>query len=84
MDHSHSDWREIVPPSGFAEKAYFNLDIKTVKSMQPDLGAGNNLQLIQYQFSRSVVSDFLQPHGRSTPGLPVHCQLLEFTQTHVH
>ena len=46
------------------EKAYFNLDIKTVQSMQPDLGAGNNLQSIQYQFSRSVVSDFLQPHGR--------------------
>ena len=46
------------------EKANFNLDIKTVQSMQPDLGAGNNLQLIQYQFSRSVVSDFLQPHGR--------------------
>ena len=36
------------------------------------------------QFSRSVVSDSLQPHGRSTPGLPVHHQLLESTQTHVH
>ena len=24
------------------------------------------------------------PMNRSTPGLPVHCQLLEFTQTHVH
>ena len=36
------------------------------------------------QFSRSVVSDFLRPHDRSTPGLPVHHQLPEFTQTHVH
>ena len=36
------------------------------------------------QFSRSVVSDSLRPHDRSTPGLPVHHQLLEFTQTHVH
>ena len=36
------------------------------------------------QFSRSVMSDSLRPHGRSTPGLPVHHQLLEFTQTHVH
>ena len=36
------------------------------------------------QFSRSVVSDSLQPMSCSTPGLPVHHQLLEFTQTHVH
>ena len=37
---------------------------------------GNNAQ-----FSRSVMSD---PMNRSTPGLPVHHQLPEFTQTHVH
>ena len=36
------------------------------------------------QFSRSVVSDSLRPINRSTPGLPVHHQLPEFTQTHVH
>ena len=36
------------------------------------------------QFSRSVVSDSLRPHDRSTPGLPVHHQLPEFAQTHVH
>ena len=43
------------------------------------------------QFSHSVVSDSLQPHesqhGVDPMGdgpLPVHHQLLEFTQTHVH
>ena len=36
------------------------------------------------QFSGSVVSDSLQPMDRSTPGLTVHHQLPEFTQTHVH
>ena len=36
------------------------------------------------QFSHSVVSDYLQPHDCSTPGLPVYHQLPEFTQTHVH
>ena len=36
------------------------------------------------QFSRSVVSDSLKPMNRSTPGLPVHHHLSEFTQTHVH
>ena len=36
------------------------------------------------QFSCSVVSDSLRPHELSTPGLPVHHQLLELVQTHVH
>ena len=36
------------------------------------------------QFSRSVVSDSFDPMNRSTPGLPVHHQLPESTQTHVH
>ena len=36
------------------------------------------------QFSHSVLSDSLWPMDCSTPGLPVHHQLLEFTQTHVH
>ena len=36
------------------------------------------------QFSRSVVSDSLRPHECSMPGLPVHYQLPDFTQTHVH
>ena len=36
------------------------------------------------QFSRSVVSDSANPMNSSTPGLPVHHQLPEFTQTHVH
>ena len=35
------------------------------------------------QFSRSVVSD-CDPMNCSTPDLPVHHQLPEFTQTHVH
>ena len=36
------------------------------------------------QSSRSVMSYSLQPMNRSTPGLPVHHQLPQFTQTHVH
>ena len=35
------------------------------------------------QFSPSVVS-LCDPMNRSTPGLPVHHHLPEFTQTHVH
>ena len=36
------------------------------------------------QFSHSVVSDSLQPNGLQHASLPVHHQLSEFTQTHVH
>ena len=37
-----------------------------------------------YQFSCSVVYDSLQLMDCSTPGLPVHYQFPEFTQTHAH
>ena len=36
------------------------------------------------QFSHSVVSTVCDPINRSMPGLPVHHQLPEFTQTHIH
>ena len=42
------------------------------------------LTINSIQLSRSVVSDSLLPMDCSTPGLPVHHQLPEFTQTHVH
>ena len=41
-------------------------------------------QCSSVQFSRSVVSDSFNPMNHSTPGLPVHHKLLEFTQTHAH
>ena len=39
---------------------------------------------LSVQFSHSVMSDSLWPHELCTPGLPVHHQLPEFTQTHAH
>ena len=36
------------------------------------------------QFNRSVCLTLCDPMNWSTPGLPVHHQLPEFTQTHVH
>ena len=35
-------------------------------------------------FSHSVMSDSFDPMRHSMPGIPVHHQLPEFTQTHVH
>ena len=43
-----------------------------------------SVNLFSVQFSHSVVSDLCDPMDCSTPGLPVHHQLPELTQTHVH
>ena len=40
--------------------------------------------LSSVQFSCSVVSNSLQPHGLCTPGFPGHHQLLKLAETHVH
>ena len=55
----------------------YKLEIKTV-------GRNNNSLRCAVQFSCSVLSDSLQPHDCSTPGLPVHHQLPEFIHTYVH
>ena len=36
------------------------------------------------QFIHSVMSDSLRPHGLQHARLPVHHQLPEFIQTHIH
>ena len=41
-------------------------------------------QFSSVQFSHSVVSNSLWPHGLQHTRSPVHHQLLEFTQTHAH
>ena len=47
-----------------------------------------SLPISPVHFSHSVLSDSLRPlcdpMNRSTPGLPIHHQLPEFTQTHAH
>ena len=45
---------------------------------------GQNKLVPSDQISRSVVSNSLRPMNCSTPGLPVHQQLPEFTQSHLH
>ena len=42
------------------------------------------VKISSVQFSLSVVSTLCDPMNRSTPGLPVHHQLLEFTQSHAN
>ena len=42
------------------------------------------INMYSFQFSHSVMSDSLRHHGLQHTSLPVHHQLPEFTQTHVH
>ena len=57
-------------------KAGLKLNIQNTKIM-----ASGPISLVQ--FSQSVVSDSLQPHELQH-AIPVHHQLLEYTQTHIH
>ena len=39
---------------------------------------------VQFSSFSQLCPTLCDPMNKSTPGLPVHHQLLEFTQTHVH
>ena len=42
------------------------------------------LHSVQFSSVTQLCPTLCDPMNRSTPGLPVHQQLLEFTQTHFH
>ena len=72
----HSHHGGVTPPS--CSPSPVRLDLPPLMELSP--------QFSSVQFS-SVVQSCLTlgyPMNRSRPGLPVHHQLLEFTQTHVH
>ena len=52
------------------------------KGRMPKLPNKQKNERMLVQFSHSVVSDSLRPHESQMAGLPVHHQLLEFTQTY--
>ena len=60
-----------------SEKAGLKLNIQKTKIMASS-------PISSVQFNHSVMSTLCNPMNGSTPGLPVHHQLPEFTQTHVH
>ena len=47
-------------------------------------GKSNMETYIQFSSVTQSYPTFCDPMNRSTPGLPVHHQLPEFTQTHIH
>ena len=48
------------------------------------VGGGNFLRIYQFSSVAQSCLTLFDPLNCSTPGLPVHHQLLECTQTHVH
>ena len=84
--HEACPWIHHLPPSFSIIMSFAPRDkiISKIKDVPP-------FCISAFEFSSSSVSSVAQscptlcdPMNRSTPGLPVHHQLPEFTQTHVH
>ena len=79
----------FVEFSSFPTFATYGKDL-TQKCLRPNLFLilflTNNISSVSVQFSSVTQScpTLCNPMNCSTPGLPVHHQLLEFTLTHVH
>ena len=75
---------EIIS-SFFSNHSTIRLDINYSK--KKNYKKHNRMEIKQADQIRSVAQScptLYNPMNRSTPGLPVHHQLLDFTQTHVH
>ena len=68
-----------IPPLEIPPGPWFDAPIK-MKMLLRELNAFSH----SVQFSCSVMSDSLRPMTCSTPGFPVHHQLPELAQPHVH
>ena len=62
-------------------KYCFHLEIRLSKSIKSVKGISGSVQFSSVAQSCPTLCD---PMNRSTPGLPVHHQLPEFIQTHIH
>ena len=62
-----------------SEKVGLNLNTQKTKIM-----AFSPISSIQFSSVTQLCPTLCDPMNRSTPDLPFHHQLLEFTQTHVH
>ena len=74
----HFSSLEFVTPGTFG-----GTNLKRLPSSQLDMITCSR-QLVQFSSVAQLCLTLCDPMDCSTPGLPVHHQLLEFTQTHVH
>ena len=66
------------------EKAGLKLNIKKTKIMASSPITSWKISSVQFSSVSQSCPTLCNPMNRSTPGLPVHHHLPEFTQTHVH
>ena len=82
-----SEWRRAKTPYLSVKSLSYYPDMKKKKKKKkPMINCriqGFSIQY-QYQFSPQSCLTLCDSMNCSTPGLPVHHQLPEFTQTHVH
>ena len=72
-------------PSWITNKFLLKLDLNNeIWGFWPDKSWMRFLDLLQFSSVTQSCPTLRDPMNCSTPGLPVHHQLLEFTQTHVH
>ena len=64
--------------------ALLPLDIHVTGSSPSDFSSNSTFSVIQFSSVAQSCPTLCDPMNHSTPGLPVHHQLPEFTQTHVH
>ena len=87
MDMSLGELRELVMDREAWSAAVCGIsDSATKNEIIPFATTCMDLKVIIVQFSSVAQScpTLCDPMNRSTPGLPVHHQLPEFAQTHVH
>ena len=80
------DWFDVLAIQGTV-KSLLQDQFKSINSLILSLLYGPTLtSMHSVQFSSVTQSSptLCDPTNRSTPGIPVHHQLPEFTQTHVH
>ena len=65
-------------------KCFPQRQMLTKQSAQPIRKCGGSLSSVQFSSVAQLCPTLYDPMNRSMPGLPVHHQLPEFTQTHVH
>ena len=87
--HSHSDENSVVDVS----VSHFSLSLLELPIPPPTSSLSANdfalyftetLETIQFSSVAQSCPTFCKPMDCSMPGLPVHRQLLKFTQSHVH
>ena len=86
---SHSNWKQISRFQDPSEEE--ETDPKASQRKFPSEGdvlchdyRGGSWLLIQFSSVTQSCPTLCDPMNRNTPGLPIHHQLPEFTQTHIH